>query len=100
LNLQDHFNKNKKDIHSRRGLMGLMQRRRQLLLYMEARDPEAYVRVVEKYQIREGKGPSRVTVRPEWWSPPRQKEDVKFRPQTWLDFKKATSMEGKAIKRG
>ena len=99
LRLQEHFSKNKRDIHSRRGLMELMQRRRKLLLYMEPRDPEAYLRVVEKYSIREGKGPSRVTVRPETWSPPRKKEDVEYRPKNWLDFKKASS-DKIIVKRG
>jgi small subunit ribosomal protein S15 len=95
--LQAHFEKNKKDIHSRRGLMELMQRRRRLLLYMAPRDPEAYVRVIERYEIREGKGPSRVSDRPETWSPPRNKDQVKFRPKNWLEFKKTSS---KDVKRG
>lgn len=91
LQLQQHFHKNKKDVHSRKGLMELMQSRRSLLLYLEPRDPAAYARVVEKYQIREGTGSSRVTVRPETWSPPRRKEDVKFRPANWHEYKKAAS---------
>jgi len=60
---------------------------------MASRDPEAYVRVIEKYQIREGKGPSRVSDRPEDWSPPRNKEDVKYRPKTWLEFKAGTGKD-------
>ena len=98
LSLQQHFDKNKKDIHSRKGLMAMMQRRRRLLIYLEPRNPAAYVRVIEKYGIREGKGPSRVTVRPETWSPPRKKEDVHYRPANWLDFKK--SSDTLAVKKG
>lgn len=89
--LQAHFQKNTKDIHSRRGLMALMQRRRRLLMYLESKDPETFVRVVDKYGIREGTGATRVTSRPETWSPPRAKEDVLFRPKTWQEFKQGSS---------
>ena len=64
---------------------------------MAPRDPQAYVKVIERYQIREGKGPSRVSDRPETWSPPRKKEDVSFRPKTWLEFKRTSTKE--AVKR-
>ena len=97
--LQEHFQLHKRDIHSRRGLNELIQRRRKLLLYLERKDPVAYTRVAEAYQIREGKGSSRATIRPETWSPPRKKEDVQFRPAHWLEFKKAAS-KTLTVKRG
>lgn len=85
--LQEHFKDHKKDVHSRRGLMALLQRRRRLLLYMETTDPIAYKRVVEHYQIREGQGWSLVTSRSEFWTPPRKHHVVAYRPNIWTEFK-------------
>ncbi|KAH9256958.1 ribosomal protein S15 [Batrachochytrium salamandrivorans] len=86
--LQEHFAMHKKDVHSRRGLMAIMQRRRKLLLYMAREDPLAYQTVIERYDIREGQGSSRVTDRKETWSQPRKHHVLSFRPKTWVDFKK------------
>jgi len=69
----------------------MMQRRRSLLLYMARTDPKSYVRVIEHYQIREGKGASKVSDRPDYWSPPRQNSFVAYRPKNWLEFKKQTT---------
>lgn len=40
--LQIHFSKNKKDHHSRRGLLGIVSRRRKLLSYLKRKDNTRY----------------------------------------------------------
>lgn len=50
--LTDHFKTNAKDHHSRRGLLKLVGRRRRLLDYLKAEDPERYRRLIERLGIR------------------------------------------------
>lgn len=42
--LSKHLKKHKKDNHSRRGLLGMVGKRRKLLVYMEKRDGETAVK--------------------------------------------------------
>ena len=44
--LVDHLKGNKKDVHSRRGLLSMVSKRRRLLLYLAKKDEERYRRIV------------------------------------------------------
>jgi len=46
--LTAHLNEHKKDNHSRRGLLGLVQKRRRLKNYLQKTNPAAYKRVEEE----------------------------------------------------
>lgn len=50
--LTEHFKRNKKDVHSRRGLVKLVNQRRKLLDYMRAKDPAKYSSVISELEIR------------------------------------------------
>ena len=50
--LQDHFKTHKKDHHSRRGLLQLVNRRRSLLDYLKKKDNERYKTLIEKLGLR------------------------------------------------
>ena len=50
--LQDHFRANKKDHHSRRGLLKLVGRRRRLLEYIKNKDVQDYRALIQKLGIR------------------------------------------------
>jgi small subunit ribosomal protein S15 len=50
--LTEHFKTNKKDHHSRRGLLLMVARRRRLLDYLKSRSPERYKTLIEKLGIR------------------------------------------------
>lgn len=50
--LTDHFKTHKKDHHSRRGLMGLVSRRRQLLKYLRQTDYQRYRTIVQELKLR------------------------------------------------
>lgn len=50
--LTGHFNKHKKDHHSRRGLMMLVGKRRRLLDYLMAKDIERYRSIIKELNIR------------------------------------------------
>ena len=50
--LNQHFKENKKDNHSRRGLMKLVGKRRSLLNYLHTNDNEAYKKLIAKLGIR------------------------------------------------
>ena len=47
-----HFQANKKDHHSRRGLLRMVAQRRKLLDYLKASDVERYTAIVEKLKLR------------------------------------------------
>lgn len=51
-NLTGHFQKHKKDHHSRRGLLMLVGRRRRLLDYLKSKDESRYLQLIEKLNIR------------------------------------------------
>ena len=50
--LQDHFKKNKKDNHSRRGLLKLVSQRRKLLDHMKKKDIVKYRALIEDLGLR------------------------------------------------
>jgi len=50
--LTEHFKTHKKDHHSRRGLLGLVARRRRLLDYLKRKNPEGYQRLIQSLGIR------------------------------------------------
>jgi small subunit ribosomal protein S15 len=52
LQLTEHFKINKKDHHSRRGLLSLVARRRRLLDYLKSRSPERYKSLILSLGIR------------------------------------------------
>lgn len=50
--LQPHFQANKKDHHSRRGLLRMVAQRRRLLDYLKSTDHARYLAIVEKLSLR------------------------------------------------
>lgn len=50
--LQPHFQANKKDHHSRRGLLRMVAQRRRLLDYLKSTDHGRYLAIVEKLKLR------------------------------------------------
>jgi small subunit ribosomal protein S15 len=50
--LQDHFNNHKKDHHSRRGLIRMVNQRRQLLDYLKSADAARYSALIERLGLR------------------------------------------------
>lgn len=55
LQITDHLRRNKKDFHSRRGLMILVGKRRRLEGYLRATDINRYRELIKKLGIREVK---------------------------------------------
>jgi len=51
-NLTAHLKANKKDHHSRRGLLVLVGKRRSLLDYLDRTDREAYIKLIASLSIR------------------------------------------------
>ncbi len=51
-NLTAHFNMHKKDHHSRRGLLGMVARRRKLLDYLRRKDFQKYLSTIQELEIR------------------------------------------------
>lgn len=50
--LTEHLKINKKDHHSRRGLLKMVGQRRGLLAYLKGKDIERYRQIIEKLGIR------------------------------------------------
>jgi small subunit ribosomal protein S15 len=50
--LTDHLREHKKDVACRRGLLGMVSRRRRLLDYLKNRTPERYIEIIQKLEIR------------------------------------------------
>ena len=50
--LSEHFKKNKKDHHSRRGLLGMINNRRKLLKYLKGNDENGYSLLIKKLGLR------------------------------------------------
>ncbi len=50
--LQSHFDSNKKDHHSRRGLIRMVNQRRKLLDYLKSKDAERYGQLIKKLGLR------------------------------------------------
>ena len=51
-NLTEHFKTNKKDNHSRRGLLKMVSQRRKLLDYTRAKNEERYKDLIKRLGIR------------------------------------------------
>lgn len=51
-NLTEHFKTHKKDNHSRRGLLMLVNKRRKLLDYLKSRDVARYQALIERLGLR------------------------------------------------
>ncbi len=51
-NLTEHFKVNKKDHHSRRGLLGLVSRRRKLLKYLKSENFLSYQKMLKELGLR------------------------------------------------
>lgn len=45
--LTEHLKLNKKDVHSRKGLLSIVSKRRRLLTYLVKKDEERYQRIVK-----------------------------------------------------
>lgn len=50
--LTEHLKKHPKDVHSRRGLLGMVARRRKLLDYLKDEDEKRYNSVVKKLGLK------------------------------------------------
>ena len=50
--LTEHMRSNKKDYSTRRGLLGMVSRRRRLLDYLRSVNPDRYLDIIEKLGIR------------------------------------------------
>ena len=50
--LGGHFKQHKKDLHSRRGLLILVGRRRRLLSYLKKKNTKKYEELLEKLNLR------------------------------------------------
>ena len=51
-NLTEHFKSNHKDNHSRRGLLMMVDKRRNLLAYLKKTDVERYNALIQKLGLR------------------------------------------------
>ena len=51
-NLTEHFKANHKDNHSRRGLLMMVNNRRNLLAYLKKKDVERYNALIQKLGLR------------------------------------------------
>lgn len=49
--LVEHLKTNKKDVHSRRGLLTMVSKRRRLLSYLMKKDEERYRRVIKDLNL-------------------------------------------------
>ncbi|MCH8188035.1 MAG: 30S ribosomal protein S15 [Proteobacteria bacterium] len=52
VNLTGHFKDHKKDLHSRRGLLMMVNRRRRLLDYLKSIDAPRYVGLIKRLGLR------------------------------------------------
>ena len=50
--LTEHFKKNKKDNHSRQGMIKLISRRRKLISYLKNKDFKKYEEIIKKLNLR------------------------------------------------
>ena len=50
--LTGHLETNKKDNHSRRGLLGLISKRRRLLIYLQGKDEKRYNELAKKLNLK------------------------------------------------
>ena len=52
INLTSHFQKNKNDKHSTRGLLKAVNSRKRLLGYLKRKNPESYKKILTKLNLR------------------------------------------------
>ena len=52
VNLTEHFKTHKKDVHSRRGLLMMVSRRRRLLDYLQGTSKERYRTLIRRLGLR------------------------------------------------
>lgn len=50
--LTPHLQKNKKDFHSRRGLLKMVAKRRKLMQYLQKTNEKAYKKLIKKLDIK------------------------------------------------
>ena len=50
--LTSHLKKNKKDFHSRRGLLKMVAKRRKLMAYLEKSDEKAYKKIIKSLGLK------------------------------------------------
>lgn len=50
--LTEHFRTHKKDFHSRRGLLKIVNQRRKLLDYLKNKDAERYKKILQELNLR------------------------------------------------
>lgn len=50
--LTKHLKAHKKDFHSRRGLLGMVSKRRRLLAYLQREDPGRYETIAKKLKLK------------------------------------------------
>jgi small subunit ribosomal protein S15 len=50
--LQEHFSDHKKDHHSRRGLIRMVNQRRKLLDYLKSKNQDRYVSLIKRLDLR------------------------------------------------
>ncbi len=50
--LTEHFKIHKKDVHSRRGLVTLVNRRKKLLAYLRVKNPDSYTKLITELELR------------------------------------------------
>jgi small subunit ribosomal protein S15 len=50
--LTEHFRSHKKDFHSRRGLLKIVNQRRKLLDYLKSKDVARYKKILEELNLR------------------------------------------------
>lgn len=50
--LTEHMQRHKKDFASRRGLLGMVSRRRRLLDYLKRADPSRYLLILDQLKLR------------------------------------------------
>jgi len=51
-NLTEHLKNNPKDVHSRRGLILMVSKRRKLLNYLKEKSPERYQTLIQRLGLR------------------------------------------------
>ena len=50
--LSDHFSKNSKDVHSKRGLLKMVMKRRSLIKYLKKKDINSYENLIKQLGLR------------------------------------------------
>lgn len=51
-NLTEHLNVHKKDYHTRRGLLGMVSRRKRILKYLQRKDNKKYLELIKGLGLR------------------------------------------------